>query len=79
MGQLSYNEAFDPRYAVAFVDTGVRSNIKPSNMDGNSFQNGLSTQIGVYGADGITINNNVMYNFVGPGKACDYVTCVDVQ
>ena len=68
MGQLGYGEAFDPRYAISYVQTGRSFNVKPSYLIGNSFLNGFSTQIGVYGADELLIKNNVLQGFIGPGK-----------
>lgn len=70
MGQLGYTESFDPRYAIAYSQTGVVSNIKPSYMKGNSFYEGFSPQIGMFGAEGIKVQDNCMYRVVGGGELC---------
>ncbi|XP_067950541.1 fibrocystin-L-like [Watersipora subatra] len=67
MGQLGYSEAFDPRYAIAYVQTGETSNIKPSWLKGNSFDTGFSPAIGLFGCSGVRVQHNTMYQVVGGG------------
>jgi len=68
MGQYGYTEAFDPRYAIAYVGTGEHSNIRPCFLKGNSFEDGFSPAIGIFGADGHDVISNVMYKVVGGGE-----------
>lgn len=68
MGQLGYREAFDPRLAIAYAQTGEVTDIKPSYVRNNVFLYGLSSQIGVFGATGIPIEGNVLHGFVGAGE-----------
>lgn len=68
MGQLGYADAFDPRYAIAFVQTGPKSTIKPSELRSNSFHLGFSPAVGLFGCEDIPVSDNVMYRVVGGGK-----------
>lgn len=68
MGQLGFTEAFDPRMALAFAQTGEVNEIRPSSVSNNVFLYGFSAQIGVFGATGLNISSNVLYGFVSSGK-----------
>ncbi|XP_077992871.1 fibrocystin-L-like [Glandiceps talaboti] len=66
-GQEGWPDFFDPRYSLAFLDTGLVTQSSPSYIRGNSFHNGFNTAIGVFGAFGVVIENNVVHHTVGPG------------
>ena len=61
MGQRGYTEHDDPRFSIAFVSTLQASDIRPAVVDGCAFNVGYNTHVGAFDADGVTINNNVMY------------------
>ena len=64
-GQEGFVESIDPRYSLAFLNTGeVVDN--SSYIKSCSFHKGYSTGIGVYGTNGLTITNNVVHRTVGP-------------
>uniref|UniRef100_W5M5C1 PKHD1 like 1 n=1 Tax=Lepisosteus oculatus TaxID=7918 RepID=W5M5C1_LEPOC len=65
-GQEGYQDSFDPRYSVAFLDLGQVS-ANDSYVQGCSFHHGFSPAIGVFGTDGMNIDDNVIYFTVGEG------------
>jgi hypothetical protein len=67
-GQLGFSESYDPRYGLAFLNTGDSTASKPSYVKGCSFDWGFSAAIGVFGANNLAVENNVGYRPVGPGK-----------
>ena len=68
MGQEGFTDPWDPRYALTFLDTGKVSELNPSYVTGCAFVNSLSTAIGVYGAEGIPIQDNLIHSTLGDGK-----------
>lgn len=68
MGQLGFPEAFDPRFAFSYVNTGLVTSVKPSYLKGNSFYKGFSPAIGVFGAEDLRVADNTMYRVVGGGQ-----------
>ncbi len=63
-GQEGYTETFDPRFSIAILNVpshGIESYIQHS-----SFHDGYNTAIGVFGTDEVTVDNNVIYDTVGP-------------
>ena len=66
-GQEGYVAHYDPRFSLAFLDTGTVSDIKPSYVRANAFHDGFSTAIGVFGANELDISNNVIHHTVGSG------------
>ncbi|XP_066572050.1 PKHD1 like 1, tandem duplicate 1 isoform X2 [Amia ocellicauda] len=65
-GQEGYRDYIDPRYSVAFVNLGEVT-INDSYVQGCAFHHGFSPAIGVFGTDGLTIDDNVIYFTVGEG------------
>ena len=61
MGQRGYTEDDDPRYSLSFTSTQQAASSRPAVVDGCSFNVGYNTHVGAFDADGVTINNNVMY------------------
>ncbi|CAH1789358.1 unnamed protein product [Owenia fusiformis] len=64
-GQEGYTEDYDPRYSLAFLNTGTNSELTPSLIRNNAFHHGFSPAIGVFGANGMPIENNVVHHTVG--------------
>ena len=64
MGQEGYIDTYDPRYAVAFMDSGPVTPLKPSYVKNNAFHHGFSPAIGVYNAQNMPIENNVIHHCV---------------
>ncbi|XP_035685638.1 fibrocystin-L-like [Branchiostoma floridae] len=66
-GQEGWNAFYDPRFSLAFVNTGDVSDAKPSMVENNAFHNGFSPGIGVYGTNKLEIINNIVHHTVGQG------------
>ncbi|XP_078698697.1 fibrocystin-L-like isoform X2 [Branchiostoma floridae x Branchiostoma belcheri] len=66
-GQEGWNAFYDPRFSLAFVNTGDVSEAKPSKVENSAFHNGFSPAIGVYGTNELEIINNVVHHTVGQG------------
>ncbi|XP_072562121.1 PKHD1 like 1, tandem duplicate 1 [Paramormyrops kingsleyae] len=65
-GQYGYPDPEDPRYSVAFLNLGeVAAN--ESYIQGCSFHHGYSPAIGVFGTNGLGIDDNIIYFTVGEG------------
>ncbi|MEE6507574.1 hypothetical protein FKM82_026763 [Ascaphus truei] len=65
-GQEGYRDATDPRYSIAFLNLGeVAENT--SYVKGCSFHNGFAPAIGVFGTNGLDIDDNVIHFTVGEG------------
>ncbi|XP_078254550.1 PKHD1 like 1, tandem duplicate 1 [Rhinoraja longicauda] len=65
-GQMGYIDYFDPRYSVAFLNLGqVERN--ESYIQGCAIHSGFSPAIGVFGTDGLNIDDNIIYNTLGEG------------
>ena len=60
-GQLGYNEAYDPRYSLAFLNT-----LSNNYVNGCSIHDGYNTGLGVFGTDAMVIAGNVIHVTVGP-------------
>ncbi|KAK3587658.1 hypothetical protein CHS0354_042441 [Potamilus streckersoni] len=63
-GQEGYYEFYDARFSITYSDTGTVSNIKPSYVKGCAFHDGFSPAIGLFGANGMIIENNVIHHTV---------------
>ncbi|KAI7798957.1 putative fibrocystin-L, partial [Triplophysa rosa] len=64
-GQEGWNDPSEPRYSLAFLNLGnvaVESYIK-----GCAFHDGFAPAIGVFGTDGLNIDDNVIHHTVGEG------------
>ncbi|KAI8520672.1 Fibrocystin-L [Branchiostoma belcheri] len=66
-GQEGWTDFFDARYSVAYMDTGTVDSIRPSYVRKNAFHNGFSVAVGVFGATGIEVDDNVIHHTVGQG------------
>ena len=64
-GQEGWTDAYDPRYSLAYLDTGAVVEARPSYVKQCGFNTGFAPAIGVFGASGITIEDNVVYETVG--------------
>uniref|UniRef100_A0A8C5H567 Fibrocystin-L-like n=1 Tax=Gouania willdenowi TaxID=441366 RepID=A0A8C5H567_GOUWI len=62
-GQLGWTDSYDPRYSVAFLNLGKLSG--ESSLQGCSFHDGFSPAIGVFGTDGLNVDDNVVHHTVG--------------
>uniref|UniRef100_A0AAQ5X4Y6 Polycystic kidney and hepatic disease 1 (autosomal recessive)-like 1 n=1 Tax=Amphiprion ocellaris TaxID=80972 RepID=A0AAQ5X4Y6_AMPOC len=58
-GQEGWTDYSDPRYSLAFVNLGE------SYVKGCGFHDGFSPAIGVFGTEGLNIDDNVVYHTVG--------------
>uniref|UniRef100_A0A6I8N1M6 Fibrocystin-L n=1 Tax=Ornithorhynchus anatinus TaxID=9258 RepID=A0A6I8N1M6_ORNAN len=66
-GQEGYRDHTDPRYSVSFLNLGQVGEYGSSYIRGCAFHNGFSPAIGVFGTDGVDIDNNIIYFTVGQG------------
>uniref|UniRef100_H2Y4C5 G8 domain-containing protein n=1 Tax=Ciona savignyi TaxID=51511 RepID=H2Y4C5_CIOSA len=67
-GQEGHIDSYDPRYALAFLRSGtVDKDYFPSYVRRISAHHCFNTAIGVFGAKGLPITNNVIHHTVGPG------------
>ncbi|XP_072925977.1 LOW QUALITY PROTEIN: PKHD1 like 1, tandem duplicate 1 [Hemitrygon akajei] len=65
-GQMGYWDYFDPRYSVAFLNLGqIQGN--SSYIQGCAIHNGFAPAIGVFGTDGLNIDDNIIYSTMGEG------------
>ena len=64
-GQLGYTDSFDPRFALAFLNRGPISGYS-TYVQNSSFHDGYNTAIGVFGTNGILLENNIIHSTVGP-------------
>lgn len=67
-GQEGFTEGHDARFPVSFIDTGTSGGIRISQVKGCSFYHSYSSAIGLYGANNITISDNVIHRTVGTGE-----------
>ncbi|KAJ8389419.1 hypothetical protein AAFF_G00119570 [Aldrovandia affinis] len=65
-GQEGFRDFYDPRYSVAFLNLGDVSN-NDSYIQGCAFHHGFSPAIGVFGTNGLSVDDNVIYFTVGEG------------
>ncbi|KAL3886654.1 hypothetical protein ACJMK2_026634, partial [Sinanodonta woodiana] len=63
-GQGGYLELDDARFSITFSDTGSVSDINPSYVKECAFHDGFSPAIGLFGAHGMIIENNVIHHTV---------------
>ena len=66
-GQEGWVDSYDPRFSVSFVDSGTVSAAFPSYVKGCAFHNGFSPAIGLFGANQVLVEDNVIHHTVGPG------------
>uniref|UniRef100_H2YFZ9 G8 domain-containing protein n=1 Tax=Ciona savignyi TaxID=51511 RepID=H2YFZ9_CIOSA len=66
-GQEGWTESYDPRFAIAYVRTGTVSPGRPSYVIACPIHDSYSTGIGVFGASGISITDNVVHRAIHDG------------
>ncbi|XP_036732330.2 LOW QUALITY PROTEIN: fibrocystin-L [Manis pentadactyla] len=66
-GQEGFRDSTDPRYAVTFLNLGQTEERGLSYIRGCAFHNGFSPAIGVFGTDGLDIDDNIIHFTVGEG------------
>nr|XP_034372677.1 fibrocystin-L [Arvicanthis niloticus] len=66
-GQEGYRDSTDPRYAVTFLNLGQIQDHGLSYVRGCAFHHGFSPAIGVFGTNGVDIDDNIIYFTVGEG------------
>ncbi|XP_004640150.1 fibrocystin-L [Octodon degus] len=66
-GQEGFRDSTDPRHAVTFLNLGQTQERGSSYVRGCSFHHGFSPAIGVFGTDGLDIDDNVVHFTVGEG------------
>ena len=75
-GQEGWVEDYDPRYSLAYVDTGTASEDRPSYVVHSSFHHGFSPAIGLFmSSSNITVDSNVIHHTVGEGKCNSSINC----
>ncbi|XP_053409194.1 fibrocystin-L-like isoform X2 [Mercenaria mercenaria] len=67
MGQDGFTEQSDPRFAIAYTDTGSVSAIKPSEVYRCAFADLYNSAFGAFGMDDIVFEDNVVLNALGNG------------
>ncbi|KAB1257904.1 Fibrocystin-L [Camelus dromedarius] len=68
-GQEGFRDSTDPRYAVTFLNLGQIQEHGSSYIRGCAFHNGFSPAIGVFGTDGLDIDDNIIHFTVGEGQS----------
>ncbi|XP_051699933.2 fibrocystin-L isoform X2 [Oryctolagus cuniculus] len=66
-GQEGFRDSTDPRYAVTFLNLGQLQEHGLSYVRGCAFHHGFSPAIGVFGTDGLDIDDNIIHFTVGEG------------
>lgn len=68
MGQDGFTEFADPRFALAFVETGKVTDVKPSEVIGCAFVDSFNTAVGVIGVADMQLLDNVVLRPLGNGN-----------
>ncbi|XP_045915057.1 PKHD1 like 1, tandem duplicate 1 [Micropterus dolomieu] len=63
-GQEGWTDNTDPRYSVAFLNLGK---VSGDTIQGCAFHEGFSPAIGVFGTEGLNVDNNIVHHTVGEG------------
>eukprot|EP00090_Calanus_glacialis_P017096 TRINITY_DN2671_c0_g1_i4.p1 TRINITY_DN2671_c0_g1~~TRINITY_DN2671_c0_g1_i4.p1 ORF type:complete len:4502 (+),score=1148.36 TRINITY_DN2671_c0_g1_i4:1085-13507(+) len=72
-GQDGWYDNFDPRYALAFMDTGDSvdadgaANAEESYVKKCAFNYNYNSAIGIFGSNNIPVEDNVVYRFINNG------------
>ena len=69
-GQEGFIETYDPRYSLAWLNTGTVSDVKPSYVKSCAFNDGFAPAIGIFGANKIEVTDNVIYKTIWSSKFC---------
>ena len=67
-GQEGWTDEYDPRFSIAFLDTGASTEVRPSYLRNSAFHHGFAPAIGTFGVERLNITNNVIYHTVGSCK-----------
>jgi len=67
-GQEGWTERWDPRFSLAWVNTGPHVDKRPSYVNCSAFHDGYSTAIGLFGASDIAVLDNVVHRTIHDGK-----------
>ncbi|XP_025757857.1 PKHD1 like 1, tandem duplicate 1 isoform X2 [Oreochromis niloticus] len=65
-GQEGWTDYSDPRYSVAFLNLGEVTE-EESYIQGCAFHDGFSPAVGVFGTDGLNVDDNIVHHTVGEG------------
>ncbi|XP_044191170.1 PKHD1 like 1, tandem duplicate 1 [Thunnus albacares] len=65
-GQEGWTDYSDPRYSVTFLNLGKVSG-EDSYLQGCAFHDGFSPAIGVFGTEGLNVDDNIVHRTVGEG------------
>ncbi|XP_030002867.1 PKHD1 like 1, tandem duplicate 2 [Sphaeramia orbicularis] len=65
-GQEGWTDSHDPRYSVAFLNLGQVSE-EDTYLQGCAFHDGFSPAIGVFGTEGLFVDDNCVHRTVGEG------------
>uniref|UniRef100_A0AAR2IPV4 Polycystic kidney and hepatic disease 1 (autosomal recessive)-like 1 n=1 Tax=Pygocentrus nattereri TaxID=42514 RepID=A0AAR2IPV4_PYGNA len=63
-GQEGWTNNPDPRYSLAFLNLGVNE----SYIKGCAIHHGFAPAIGIFGTDGLSVDDNVIHHAVGEGS-----------
>ncbi|XP_066121905.1 fibrocystin-L [Saccopteryx bilineata] len=66
-GQDGFRDSADPRHAVTFLNLGQIPEHGSSYLRGCAFHHGFAPAIGVFGTDGLDIDDNIIHFTVGEG------------
>ncbi|CAL1525941.1 unnamed protein product, partial [Lymnaea stagnalis] len=67
-GQEGFNENFDPRFSLAYIDViSTPGKIRYSYVKKSTFYSGFSTAIGAFAIDDLEIDDNIIHNTVNSG------------
>ncbi|XP_053190049.1 fibrocystin-L-like [Scomber japonicus] len=64
-GQEGWSDYSDPRYSVAFLNLGAVT--EDSYLQGCAFHDGFAPAIGVFGTEGLNVDDNIVHQTVGEG------------
>ncbi|KAI4871505.1 hypothetical protein NFI96_027165, partial [Prochilodus magdalenae] len=65
-GQEGWTDYTDPRYSLAFLNLGAVTQ-NESYIKGCAFHHGFAPAIGIFGTDGLSVDDNVIHHTVGEG------------
>ena len=68
MGQLGWDAFYDPRYSLAFLNTGDPTISTPTFVRKNSFHDNYNVAFGAFGSNYMDITDNVIYRTVGTSE-----------
>nr|XP_045000409.1 fibrocystin-L [Jaculus jaculus] len=66
-GQEGFRDSTDPRYSITFLNLGQVQEHGSCYVRGCAFHHGFSPAVGVFGTDGLDIDDNIIHFTVGEG------------